>query len=111
MKTLLESLASIRNALGWTQGKLAESARLSRMTVRDSEAGKTNPHLTSLEAMARAMDMEIIVVPAALREELEMFVRAGGKWLGHPPGVSAPLSIVDEILRQDGGDPSATEFR
>lgn len=102
MKRLVESLASARKARGWSQARLAERTMLSRTTVQKAETGIANPRLSTLESMARAMEMEFMVVPSALREELEMFIRAGGKWLGHPPGVSAPLSIVDEILNGEG---------
>lgn len=102
MKTLVEDLVSARKARGWTQAQLAERAMLGRMAVQKVENGVTDPKFSAIESMARAMEMELMVVPSALREELEMFIRAGGKWLGHPPGVSAPLSIVDEILNGDG---------
>ncbi len=102
MKTIVEDLVSARKARGWTQAQLAERTMLSRATVQKVETDKTDPHFSTLYEMARAMKMEFMVVPSALREELEMFVRAGGKWLGHPPGVSAPLSIVDEILNGEG---------
>lgn len=98
MKALLDSLVSARKARGWTQSQLAERAMLSRTAVQQAESRATDPHLSTLYEMARAMNMELMAVPTALREELEMFVRAGGRWLGHPPGVSAPLSIVDEIV-------------
>jgi len=102
MKTIVEDLVSARKARGWTQAQLAERTMLSRATVQKVETDKTDPHFSTLYEMSRAMGMELMVVPSALREELEMFVRAGGKWLGHPPGVSAPLSIVDEILNIEG---------
>lgn len=99
MKAMLDSLVSARKARGWTQSQLAERAMLSRTAVQQAEAGETDPHFSTLYVMARAMEMEFMTVPTALRGELEMFVQAGGRWLGHPPGVSAPLSIVDEIVR------------
>lgn len=98
MHPLLESLVLMRKACGWTQDELAKRTRLSRTSVQKAESGVTDPRLSTLHEMARALDMEIIAVPKPLRQELEWFIQAGGKWLGHPPGVSAPLSAVDELL-------------
>lgn len=98
MTALLDRLVAARKARGWTQGQLAERAMLSRTAVQQTESGATDPHFSTLYEIARAMDMEFIAVPKPLRHELEQFVQAGGRCLGHPPGVSAPLSIVDEIV-------------
>lgn len=98
MTALQDSLVMARKARGWTQGQLAARAMLSRTAVQQAESGATDPHWSTLYEIARAMGMEFIAVPKVLRQELEQFVLAGGRCLGHPPGVSAPLSIVDEIV-------------
>jgi len=81
-----------------TQGELATKAALSRTAVQQVESGRTDPHFSTLLALVGAVDMDIMVVPKALRQELQWFIQAEGKCLGHPPGISAPLSIVDEII-------------
>ena len=101
MKRLLDSLVGARMALGWTQEQLAERAKVSRTAVRQAESGATDPRLSTMCQMGSAMEMELMMVPMALRQEVEHFIQAGGRWLGHPPGVSAPLSIVDEILSNE----------
>ncbi|WP_341667086.1 helix-turn-helix transcriptional regulator [Alcaligenes sp. SDU_A2] len=98
MQALLESLIKARKARGWTQGQLAQRAMLSRSTVQQVESGATDPYFSTLYEMARALGMELMTVPGPLRVELESFVQAGGRWLGQPPGINAPLSIVDEIV-------------
>jgi hypothetical protein len=54
--------------------------------------------------MARALGMEIMLVPSAIRPDIEAFVQSGGKVLGQPVGVDAPASIVEDVLkgRKDG---------
>ncbi|WP_368935072.1 helix-turn-helix transcriptional regulator [Alcaligenes faecalis] len=98
MHALLESLIEARKARGWTQGQLAQRAMLSGTTVQQVESGTVDPYFSTLYEMTRALGMQLMAVPAPLRDELESFVQAGGRWLGQPPGVNAPLSIVDEIL-------------
>lgn len=98
MHPLLESLVTMRKARKLTQDELATRTTLNRTSIQQAESGKTDPHLSTLVELARALDMDIMVVPKALRQELEWFIQAEGKCLGHPPGISAPLSIVDEIV-------------
>lgn len=101
MHLLLESLVTLRRAKKLTQHDLATRTTLSRTAIQQAESGKTDPHFSTLLELARALDMDIMVVPKALRQELEWFIQAEGKCLGHPPGISAPLSVVDEILRDN----------
>lgn len=98
MINLIDELVLSRKAAGLTQAELAEKAGLSRMAVQKAESGATDPRLSTLYVMARAMGMELMLVPAPLRQELEQFIQAGGRVLGQQPGVGAPVSVVDEIL-------------
>lgn len=101
MHSLLLSLATIRKARNLTQEELAKRTALTRTAIHRAESGKTDPHLSTLLKWARALDMDVMFVPKALRQELEWFIQAEGKCLAHPPGISAPFSVVDEILRGD----------
>lgn len=94
-------LALARNAARMTQAELADKAGLSRMAVQKAEAGATDPRLSTLQVMARAMGMELMLVPAAIRQDVEHFIQSGGRFLGQPPGVGAPASIVDHLLERD----------
>ena len=73
---------------------------LSRLTVHRVEQGEIDPKLSTLLEMVRALGMELLLVPAVLRPELEAFVRAGGRLLGQPEGASAPRSIVTALLEE-----------
>ena len=64
------------------------------MTVQRAEAGQIDPRLWSATTVAKTLNVELMLVPTALRHELESFVRSGGRFLGQPPGAGAPLSIV-----------------
>ena len=94
MIRLIEELELARKAAQMSQEQLATSAGLSRMTVQRTEAGQIDPRLSSVAAMAKTLGMDLMLVPTALRPDLESFVRSGGRFLGQPAGSGAPLSIV-----------------
>jgi DNA-binding XRE family transcriptional regulator len=100
MSNLLKELTAARGASGFTQDELAKRAGVTRMTVQRMEAQSIDPRLATVEVLARALGLELMLVPRILRTELEHFVQSGGKCLGQPPGVGAPLSIVDTLMKR-----------
>ena len=101
MSNVLDELQKMRKASGLTHDLLAQRAGVSRMTVQRTEAGKIDPRLSTLLVLARALGMDLMLVPKALRPELENFVQSGGRLLGQPAGVGAPPSLIDELLKSD----------
>ncbi len=99
MRNLIQQLEAMRRAANLTQDDLATNAGLSRMTVQRAEAGHIDPRLSSVQAIAKTLNVELMLVPTALRHELESFVCSGGRFLGQPPGAGAPLSIVQTLKR------------
>ncbi|NLY28131.1 MAG: helix-turn-helix transcriptional regulator [Alcaligenaceae bacterium] len=100
MTQLLTAYQVARRGQALSQAELAEKAGLSRMAVQKIESGTTDPRLSSLLVLARALGMELMLVPEALRNELDAFVRSGGRALGQSPGINAPLSIVDDLIQR-----------
>ena len=94
--SIVHELESARKAASLTQEALARTAGVSRMTVSRIEAGM-DPRLSTVQELARAMGMELMLVPRALRPEVEGFVRSGGRLLAQPPGAGAPKSLVDHL--------------
>ena len=94
MTSIIQSIEGARKAASLTQEELAQRAGVSRMTVSRIEAGM-DPRLSTLQELARAMGMELMLVPRALRAEVEGFLRSGGRVLGQPAGAGAPKSLVD----------------
>jgi len=68
------------------------------MTISRIESGH-DPRLATFYEMARALNMEMVLVPRHLHKEVEQFIQSGGRVLGQPPGVGAPLSLVDLLAR------------
>ena len=71
------------------------------MTVQRLEAGTIDPRLSTVMVLARALGLDLMLVPAALRPEVEGFVQSGGRVLGQPSGVAAPPSIVDTLATRE----------
>lgn len=97
--SISDELLRLRKINGLTQGQLAASAGLSRMTVQRIEAGEIDPRLSTLLEMARTLGMEPMLVPSDLRQEVEAFLRSSGRVLGQPAGAGAPPSVVDDLLK------------
>jgi transcriptional regulator with XRE-family HTH domain len=94
---IIQELEDARKATGLTQAALAERAGVTRMTVQRIEGGQIDPRLSTLQEMARALGLELMTVPSALRPQLENFVRSGGRLLGQPAGIGAPPSIAQSL--------------
>ena len=108
MSKLIQEFTQLRKSMGMTQATSAKAAGLNRKTIQKMESAALDPRLSTLEVLARALGMEIMLVPAQLRPSLENFVLSGGKYLGQPPGVDAPLSSVDELLKSSQKSRPAT---
>lgn len=99
MMSIVTDLVALRKEKGLTQAQLAALAGLSRMTVSKVEQQDVvDPQLSTLEAVARALGVEFVVVPRELRDTLESFIRSGGRLLAQPAGSAAPPSVVDQLL-------------
>jgi len=95
---IVNELAAVRRASKLQQADLAERAGVSRMTISRIESGH-DPRLATFYEIARALNMEMILVPRHLHAEVERFIQSGGRVLGQPPGVGAPLSLVDLLAK------------
>lgn len=95
--SIIDALESARNAQGMTQGDLADRAGTSRMTVVRVEAGH-DTKLATVHEMARALGLELMLVPKALAGEVQAFIQSGGRVLGQPSGAGAPDSVVQKAL-------------
>jgi len=102
INSIAAELETVRKASGLTQEQLAVKAGLNRMTVQRLESGTLDPRLSTVLEMARAMGMELLLVPQSLRHEVYGFIRSGGRALAQPAGADAPASVVDVLASQHG---------
>ena len=100
MSTIVHQLTKIRESKQLSQLALADKAGLSRMTVARTELGKIDPRLSYILVMARALGLDLMLVPKELKQPLEEFIQSGGRYVGQAPGIEAPRSIVDSLLSE-----------
>lgn len=98
--SLIPELVTARKLLKLTQADVAKTSGLSRMTVQRIEAGEIDPRLTTVLEMARTLKMELVVVPAALRHEVEVFVQSKSTSLERPPTEEAAPFILGAVANQ-----------
>lgn len=91
---IIDALEAARESAGLTQAELAQKAGTSRVTVGRIEAG-FDPKLSTVYELARALGLELTLVPKSLAGEVQAFLRSGGRALAQPVGASAPPSVVD----------------
>lgn len=104
MNTLVQQLIALREEQQITQAALSERSGLSRMTIVRTEKGQIDPRLSTILVMARALGLELMLVPSELTQPLSEFIQAGGKYFGQAQGIDAPRSIVDTLLAQNRQD-------
>jgi Zn-dependent peptidase ImmA (M78 family)/transcriptional regulator with XRE-family HTH domain len=66
LQGLAHNLRQLRTASRFSQRKLAEEARVSLPTIKNLEAGKTEPRVDTLQAVARALGLRLqdLLIPA-----------------------------------------------
>ena len=60
---LARQLIVIRKQLGWTQQQLAKASGIQQSEISRIERGQGNPTYSTLEALARAANMTVALVP------------------------------------------------
>jgi len=91
---VLEQLKRLRKTRKQTQAALASRIGILRGTYSRAESGAADASLSTIAAMANALDAELVVVPRAQMRDVELVMQTNGRYLVVPPGVSAPLSRV-----------------
>lgn len=106
---LYQRLLRAREAARLTQDQLAQRSGVARPTIYRCESGRYDARLSTVTELARALGLELMLVPKQLSAELAGFIQSNGKLLGQPAGVDAPRSVMEQMSRQlddardDGG--------
>lgn len=117
---LVSQVREVREAFGLSQRALSERTGQTQSHISQIESGKMEPGLSSFIDMARALDLELVLVPkklvpgvtALMRATPDMYVHAGQpndkrltraerlvKKLKQVYGSSADLDRIEEYLR------------
>jgi len=79
MEYIIDQLKTIRQTLGMKQAELGDKVGLPQSHVSRIEKGTTNPRLSTITDMARAMDYELVLVPRTLVPSITSLLKEGGK--------------------------------
>lgn len=93
-KLIGERIGKLRKARGFTQSKLAEQIGLDNSHLSRLETGKHYPSLDSLEAMAKALDVELREFFEFPTLETEAQLRASLIEIAQ----TAPESVIRELV-------------
>ena len=92
---LITTLAQARKAARITQADLAERAGLSRMAVQRTETGDVDPRFSTLQEMARVLNMELIAVPAELHAQVQALIQPQTDQTGAADSIASPVTSQD----------------
>ena len=94
---LITTLAQARKAARITQADLAERAGLSRMAVQRTETGDVDPRFSTLQEMARVLNMELIAVPAELHAQVLALIQPQTGQTAAADRIASPVTDQDSL--------------
>ncbi len=68
LQILVQNMKRLRNAKGLSQQALADAACLSLPTIKNLERGKNEPRMRTIQAVARALDVKVLMLFQPVRE-------------------------------------------
>ncbi len=94
---LAEQIAAMRKQKGLTQQALAEKLGMKQSQISELEAGKRNVRVGTLMEIARAVGLELVMVPRPLLPAVSYVLRSGeGKEKDQPPSQTSRYEFWNE---------------
>ena len=102
METLIPAfLRRQRNQRRLTLENLSAKVGMSPQHLSEIESGKRDPRLSSIERMAEAMGMTVLIVPDAMAPDLRRYVANNGRIYTTHSGQAAAAPNTPEAPRPD----------
>lgn len=102
MDTLIPALLRRqRNQRRLTLEMLSAKVGMSPQHLSEIESGKRDPRLSSIERMAEAMGMTVLIVPDAMAPDLRRYVANNGRIYTTHTGQAAAASSPSEAQNLD----------
>ena len=93
METLISAfLRRQRNQRRLTLENLSAKVGMSPQHLSEIESGKRDPRLSSIERMAEAMGMTVLIVPEAMAPELRRYIAHNDRSFTTKPFTSQPIT-------------------
>ena len=96
-----------RNQRRLTLENLSAKVGMSPQHLSEIESGKRDPRLSSIERMAEAMGMTVLIVPEAMAPELRRYITHNGRTYTTKPFTSQP--VTNRPCAPAGKTPAAPE--
>jgi transcriptional regulator with XRE-family HTH domain len=92
-----------RNKRKLTLDKLSAKVSMSPQHLSEIESGKRDPRLSSIERMAEAMGLTVLLVPEAMVPEIRRYIDTQGRAYTTPAGkiAAAPASNGPDHAAQE----------
>ncbi len=109
MDTLIPAfLRRQRNQRRLTLEMLSAKVGMSPQHLSEIESGKRDPRLSSIERMAEAMGMTVLIVPEAMAPDLRRYIANGRAYTTHmSPQAGTPAAAPE--THSDVGGPHAPQ--
>ncbi len=108
MRKFLQSLRDYRRARKMTQTDLAELMGTTQAAVSLLESGAANPQADTIEALADALGLEVMLVPKTATQQVLALIRSlEAPYIRTDSG--RPLSAFDDVFEGDDGDEFADD--
>ena len=101
-KTLRDVLRESRLNRHLTQEQLARKLGVHQRQISDLERSTIDPRLSTIQNVARALDLELMLIPRQLISTIEGLQRAAGS-------IKRPMYALDDEAESDQGDQSRVE--
>ena len=95
MKEIAKILREARKAKGMTQAELGAKIGLPQSHISQIESGKVDMRISSLQELARWLDLEPIMVPRILKPAVKSLIS------GKQESAQKPVWQVDEDYEED----------
>lgn len=105
VQRLFEVLREARLSRHLTQQELARKLGLRQRQISDLERAAMDPRLSTIQNVARALDLELMLIPRHLISALEGLQRAGSDSAKRPM-----YALGDADAESDAGNPSPIEL-
>ena len=111
MKTFLRSVREYRRARRMTQSDLARLIGTTQAAVSMIENGTGNPQAETIEALADALGMDVMLVPKTATPQVLALIRSLENPGRRAESAGRPMSAFEDMFSGDDGDEFAEEDR
>jgi len=101
------ALRDARKRRSLTLARVADLAGLNLSQISLIETGGVDPRLSSIEALATALDLQLALVPRSVVPAVEALIAEGQSQAAPRVAASEPPAVAERMLATDAASPAA----